>query len=221
MAGQDKLQVDSDTLDDDQLGAIRIRIQDLASKARIHVRKLFFEALVDGETELCYDGQPFFDASHEEGESGTQSNIYTGTGVTVALFSADFEGARARMKSFKDDKGEPYNEGELDLYVVASQDLEGVIDKVLSADLINNDTNTLKGAAKKIISSRLSGNDWYLGDGSGVLKPLIKQERKMPEFAALEGNSDRGFMSKRYLYGIDTRTGFGYGLWQKMVKVNN
>lgn len=213
------LQVDRDTLDDDQLGAIRLRVQDLAKKARIHVRKLFFDALVDGTTELCYDGLPFFSASHEEGESGVQSNIETQTGATVALFSADFESARTKMRSFKDDKGEPYNEGSLDLYVVASPAMESVIDKVLSAELIDSATNTLKGAAKKIISGRLSGNNWYLSDASGSMKPMIKQERKNPEFGALEKDSERGFMSKRYLYGIDYRVGFGYGLWQKMVKV--
>ena len=37
----------------------------------------------------------------------------------------------------------------------------------------------------------------------------------------MEGNSDEGFTSKKWKYGVDYRVGFGYGLWQKMIKVNN
>lgn len=216
------LKVNKNVKDDDQLGAVMVRVRDLAARALTHPRKLFFEALVAGDTDLCYDGQPFFDTDHPE--SGTsQSNIVNGTSggpYTTAQFQADFISARARMRSFKDDQGEPRNEGDLQLYAVCSPDLEGVVDEVFTASLLNNTTNTLKGAAKKVISSRLSGQDWYLLDGSGVLRPFVHQKRQAIQFESLE-KGERAFMRKELLYGVDYRTGFGYGVWWKAIKINN
>lgn len=218
------LQVDRDDIEDDQYGHISVRVQDLARRARIHPRKLFFDTLLAGTTELSYDGVAFFSASHvyEVGGS-TQSNLHTGTKAgslpTIAEFVDDFCLARAKMRKFVDEHGEPFNEGELGLMVVASPDLECVLDEVFGASLISNTTNTLKGAAKYMTSSRLSGADWYIMETSGVLKPFIKQDRQAPRFESLEAGSEEGFMNKMYKYGIDYRLGFGYGLWQKAIKV--
>lgn len=81
----------------------------------------------------------------------------------------------------------------------------------------------MKGRIASIVySSRLSDvNDYYISDISEGMKPVIKQDRQAPEFGALEGESDNGFMRKQFAYGIDYRIGFGFGLWQKMIKVTN
>ncbi len=217
------LSVDRNALKDDQLGNVQIRINDLARKARIHPRKLFIEALVDGTTELCYDGQPFFSASHQEGESGVQSNLQTGTGSTLAQIKADIDTAEATMLSYKDDTGEPWNEGEVKIGVVCPVQLKNQFIELNTLRLINNSDNAMKGRISQITySSRLTdANDWYIADISDGMKPIIKQNRQNPEFNSLEGDSDAGFMRKKYLYGIDYRVGFGYGLWQKMIKVTN
>jgi len=218
------LQVDRDDIEDDQLGAIKVRIADLAIKARIHPRKLFFELLVAGETELCYDGSAFFATDHKyTADSASQSNLHTGTKAgtlpTAAELSVDFSAARAKMKKLVDDQGQPFNEGEVKLHIVASPDLENVLDIVFGADLINNSTNTLKGKATYMTSARLAGAEFYIVETSGNVKPFIKQNRQAPVFNALEAGSEHGFMHKTYKYGIDTRIGMGYGLWQKAVKV--
>lgn len=216
------LKIDKNVMEDDQLGNVQIRIRDLAARARTHPRKLFFDQVLRGDTELAYDGVPFFSVSHVESGSA-QSNIVTGTSsgpYTVAEFLVDFEAARSRMRNFQDDQGEPRNEGELKLEVVCSPDVESVLDKVLSADIINNTTNTLKGAAKKVVSSRLAGEDWYLAETSGLLRPMVWQERKAITFELLN-KGERAFMRKEILAGVDYRTGFGFGVWYKMIKVNN
>ena len=217
------LKVNKNVMDDDQLGAVMIRVRDLASRARQHKVKLFMDLLINGTTDLAYDGQPFFDTAHAE--SGTnQSNIVTGTGTTTAQFKADFISARARLRGFTDDQGEPFNDVDnLDLWVVAPVELEGVIDEVLTADQIGDTTNTLRGAAKKMVSQRLSNNDandWYLVSGAGTVKPFIFQNRKAVEFVALE-KGERAFMRKELLFGVDYRVGAGYGLWQRAAKVTN
>lgn len=217
------LQVDRDDIEDDLYGGIQVRIQDLARKALIHPRQLFFEKVVAGEVELCFDGQPFYSLTHKYfADDAAQSNLHTGTKAgtypTASEISSDFEQVRAKMREFKDDTGEPFNEGELDLMIVAGANLEGVLDKVFGADLLENSTNTLKGAAKYMVSSRLSGSDWYVFENSGALKAMIKQDRQAARFDALEATSENGFMHKTYKYGIDYRVGFGYGLWQKSIK---
>ena len=125
------------------------------------------------------------------------------------------------MRGLKDDQGEPMNEGNLDLYVVIPPQLEGAFDELLIADSISSTTNTLKGAAKKVVSSRLTdSNDWYIVNSVGTIKPFVHQVRRDVEFEALE-KGDKAFMSRRFFYGVSLRRGFGYGLWQKAFKVAN
>ena len=219
------LSVKRNDMEDDRLNAVKIRIDDLARKAKqSHPRKLFFDALLAGTTDLCYDGLPFFSASHTEGDSGTQSNIVSGTGVTIAQISTDLETCEARMLSYKDDIGEPLNEGDLKIAVVCPVGLKATFEKLNSLTQITTGVENLwKGRISRITSSsRLTdANDWYFADVNPGLKPLIRQIRKAVEFNSLEGESDNGFMRKVYHYGVDSREVFGYGLWQKMIKVTN
>ena len=218
------ISVDRNAIADDQLGNVKVRIDDLARKARIHPRKLFIETIEAGTVELCYDGQPFFSASHADSEeSGVQSNLQTGTGVTLAGLKADIDKAEADLLSYKDDTGEPWNEGEVKIGIVCHPQLKRKFEELNTLGQINNSDNGMKGRISQITySSRLSDvNDYYLSDISDGMKAVIKQNRQAPVFNALEADSDAGFMRKKYAYGIDYRVGFGYGLWQKMIKITN
>ena len=56
---------------------------------------------------------------------------------------------------------------------------------------------------------------WYLLDVSRALKPLIFQNRKSPNFVALQAETDDNvFWRKEYVYGVDTRRNAGFGFWQ-------
>ena len=215
--------VNRDAIKDDRMGAVKVRINDLAAKARVHSKKLFIELLKNGTTDLCYDGLPFFSASHVEGKSGTQTNLYPGTGTSLAQIQADVEGAVAQMKALKDDVGEPFDESEVVLGVVIPLGLEAAFNKLNTLEMINNTTNSMKGKIRSIVTSaRLTDvNDYYIMNIGPGVKPIVKQNRQPPEFQSLEGDSDAGFMRKTWHYGIDYRVGWGYGLWQKAVKVTN
>lgn len=215
------LKVPRNALEDDQLGAINLRIRDLVARGMTHPRKLFFDLLINGEADLGYDGVPFFSASHVESgsaQSNLQSATLAGAQWTVQEMKDEFCKARATMRAYKDDQGEPRNEGELDLYLVGGQDSECVMDELFQASMLNNTTNTLKGAAKKMISSRLEGNDVYLMDASGTLKPTVMQTRSPLKFESLTQGDD-AFMRKNYYYGVDYRVGVGYGVWYKAIKI--
>ena len=219
------LSVDRNELADDRMGAIKIRINDLALKAKsTHPRRLFFDALVAGTTALAYDGLPLFSASHQEGASGVQSNIVTGTGVTVAQITADLDTAILRMRSFKDDVGEPMSEVDPAIGIISPLALQKTFRNINTLDYIGDGVqNTYKGQIKSIVSSSrlVDANDWYVVDISPGIKPFIHQLRQPVTFAALEAGSDQGFMRKKYAYGVDSREVFGYGLWQKIIKVTN
>ncbi len=56
---------------------------------------------------------------------------------------------------------------------------------------------------------------WFLLSTRRVLKPLIFQERKKPQFVALDNPDDPNvFHNKQYLYGTDARWNVGFGFPQ-------
>jgi phage major head subunit gpT-like protein len=218
------LEVDRDDIEDDQLGIYRPQIEALADEGVRHPDELMFLLLMAGQTNLCYDGQFFFDTDHAEGLSGAQSNLLTGTGVTVAQVTADFIAARSAMRLFKNDRGKPWLRGEPKFVIVAPPAMEGVFETVMNAALIaGGDTNTLKGAASIVINPYATDvNNWDLLHVGAPIKPLLLQMRRRPEFVALDSpTSEEVFRRKKFLYGVEGRYNGGYGLWQLAVRTTN
>lgn len=60
-----------------------------------------------------------------------------------------------------------------------------------------------------------AGAPWFLIDTSRMLKPIIFQSRKRPEFVARDKvTDDNVFRRKKFLYGVDARYNVGFGFWQ-------
>lgn len=56
---------------------------------------------------------------------------------------------------------------------------------------------------------------WYLLDTTKFIKPLLFQDRKAPQFVALDTpENDNVFLRKQYVYGVDYRGNVGYTFWQ-------
>ncbi len=88
------LGVKRNLIEDDNLGMYSTLFQDLGFTAKEHPDELCFGLLKDGETELCYDGQNFFDAEHpvyanndQTGASTLVSNITDGVEVPFYLMN--------------------------------------------------------------------------------------------------------------------------------------
>lgn len=218
-------------IQDDRLGIYRPMVQQIGQRAATLKDKLLSDARKNGAASLCYDGQFFYDTDHAEGSSGTQSNIYAGSGVSLAALEADFEGARARMKSFKDDRGEPFIvEGvqmagqEPQFLVTCPPALEPQFLRLFLADEISNTTNVNKGKALVVCDARLTDvNDWYLDHIGDEIKPFLNQVRQEAQLMALfdPNASERVFLQGEFLYGVEARGAVTYALWQKAVKVTN
>ncbi len=60
-----------------------------------------------------------------------------------------------------------------------------------------------------------SGAAWFLMDSRMLLKPIIFQERKKPEFVYMDKPNDAPvFNRKKHVYGVDSRDNVGFGFWQ-------
>lgn len=60
-----------------------------------------------------------------------------------------------------------------------------------------------------------TGKPWFLLATSEIIKPIIFQSRKKPEFVSKDKvTDDNVFSQKTFLYGVDSRCNVGYGFWQ-------
>ncbi|HYD01046.1 MAG TPA: Mu-like prophage major head subunit gpT family protein, partial [Phycisphaerales bacterium] len=221
------IEVERDTYEDDKLNLVSPRIRQLGAEAARFEDELTINAIINGTSSLCYDGQFFFDTDHAEGNSGTQSNLLTGTGTTLAQIRTDWESARAAMQNFKDDEGRPMSI--MPTHILAPPALEGPFRQLLNSEFFNAGavaapvSNVWKGTADLIITPYLTdAADWYVLALNHPVKPLMFQMRKHPEFVALDSpTSEQNFLRKRFMYGVDARYNVGYSFWQLAIKVNN
>lgn len=222
------IEVDRNTLLDDQVGALPARIRDLAVRGANHPVGLLVAALVSGTTDTGYDGVAFFHDAHPirgETTSGlgvaatTQDNLLGGTGTSAAQIQTDLSTAIAAMRNFKDEAVEPFTDSVDDLLVVAPPALEANFRTALFASIISQTTNVHVGRADLWITSRLADtDDWYLLNIGNEIKPLLFQERADLSF---ESDDSNDFMNKLLLYGISARYAASYLLWQYAVKTVN
>lgn len=198
-----------DAVEDDKIGLYTPSIQMLGQSAALHPDELSFALLSSGFTEKCYDGEPFFSASHKIGKK-TISNKGTAK-LTLTAYVA----ARAAIMSITNSKGRAL--GLVPDLLVVPPALEKDARDILVADFINGTKNTMQGTAKPLVAPQLAGNDtaWYLLCTSRPIRPLIYQERKKAKFVPKTNETDDNvFLQNKYLYGVDYRGNVGFGFWQ-------
>jgi phage major head subunit gpT-like protein len=219
------LEVDRNDIEDDRLGIYRPRILQLANVAAGHPDILLTEVRESGTSNLCYDGKNFYAANHKAGESGTLSNLLSGTGVTLDKIMADFISARATLRKYKTDQGNPFirEKGKLKFRATIPPDLEGVFELLIKSDIISNTTNVLKGAFEYAVDSGLTDDaDWYLDYIGSPIKPFVVQTRKKPTFVAVEDPTAASvFLRRKFQYSSEARFNVGYGFWQYSIKIHN
>lgn len=82
--------VQRNDIEDDQYGVYAPLMTAMGHAAAVYPDELVFPALAAGNTGLCYDGQPFFSASHVVTNgvfSATHSNLIAGAGQSWYLLS--------------------------------------------------------------------------------------------------------------------------------------
>lgn len=210
---------------DDRMGLYGPLASDLGIEAAYHPDELFFTAMVNGESQLCFDGQYFFDTDHAWGDSGTQDNdltyaAATSTIPTTAEFKGAFHAARAAMLKFKNDKGKllnrPISTGMKNLVVVVNPDFEVIAKEALLAPLSGGgNTNVVVDTPTVISSAYLTDTSkMYLFNLDGALKPFVFQARE-PISRAMKGMDD--IETKDVKFMTEARYNIGYLAWWKAV----
>lgn len=201
--------VPRDDIEDDQYGVYTPLFANMGEEAARQPDRLVFGAMMKGFEEKCYDGLPFFSASHKSGNR-TYSNL-----GDRRLDKESYIKARTAIMSVRGDKGNSL--GLVPDLLVVSPAMEEAARLILEADVINGTTNVMKGTAKLHVEPILAEkpDSWYLLCVSRFLKPFIYQIRKKIKFVSLTRETDENvFMLDQYVYGADGRSNAGYGFWQ-------
>jgi phage major head subunit gpT-like protein len=212
-------------IQDDQLGKYAILIPQLADEGTIKQDELLTTLRIAGDSTACYDGKMFYAANHQVGKSGSQSNLLTGTGHTLAQVQADFASVRAAFRKFKTDQAKPYirQQGKLQLLVRIPADLESIFETLANASIISSTDNVLKGAFNYAVDSNLTDtDDWYVDYVGSRLRPFVMQMREEPHLVLQDDpKSDSVYTRGEYLFGNEARFNATYGLWPYSIKVSN
>ncbi|MCB9852772.1 MAG: Mu-like prophage major head subunit gpT family protein [Phycisphaerales bacterium] len=222
------LEVDRDEVSDDQTGQIRVRINELAMKAKTHPDFLMAQLLMNGATQgfNAYDGKPFFSELHESGNSGVQVNIIesamAGDVPTSAEMKVAIQDAIAQLLGFKDDQGDPMSTDAGGIVVVVPPQHLFPAREALTATMLNNTSNVLVGVAPEpvVFPYLTDPAEFFVLKTNGAIRPFVFQDREPLEFNALDDDdSEEGFKREKYLYGVRARYRMTYAYWQFAVKV--
>lgn len=225
----------------DKTGQTRVRINELADRMGQHFRGLLSTLITNGNgtnSGLCYDGQEFFDTDHSEGSSGTLVNDVSNSHVpslsvvasgnpTQAEMAVAILDVIAYMFSYKDDQGEPMNEGATKFLLMTTVGLWGVAQAAVRGTALIGASGTvasspLQGTGFQIDvvpNPRLSGDTvFYIFRTDGRTRPFIMQDEDGPNVQVLGEGSDHHFKNDEHLFGVKANRNAGYGQWQHAIR---
>ena len=219
----------------DKTGQIRARMEEFSDRERAHWASLLSTLIVDGEADNAYDGKTFFATDHEEGDSTSQDNDIV---VDISAMPADQAGSITapgvgemqwaivkgitQIMGFKDDQGEPMNEGASGFLVLVPPSL--YMPAVAAMSTLNNsgpqesvNPNMLRTTSVAVeMNTRLSAwtDQFVVFRTDSAIKPLIRQQEQPPELKAKAEGSEFEFDNDAWQFGVDTWRTVGYGFWQ-------
>jgi len=203
-------------IEDDNLGIYGPLAQEAGYSAKQLPDEIVADLKNNAFSNLCYDGQYFYDTDHPVGSS-TVSNTGTAalSAATVALAKASYGAARTAIMSFTDDEGRPL--GLIPDTLEVPPALETTARMLCEMDKLEDDSpNPYKGTAKVVVNPWLTSTTaWFLHVTSRAVKPFVYQERKAPVFVQqITADADDVFTRGEYKFGAEARANGGYAFWQ-------
>lgn len=218
----------------DKTGQVMTRVRELADRTNSHWAKLLSTLIINAASTVCYDGQYFFDTDHSEGDSGSQSNSIS---VDISALACSQHGSTtapsveemeqcvlqgiAQILGFKDDQGEPMNEGASDFLLMAPVSLFYVAQSVTSIpNLTGGKTNVVTAQngfnIRAVANPRLSSwtDKFAIFRTDGQTKPFIRQQEEDVKISAIAEGSELEFKEDKHQYGVKAIRNVGYGYWQ-------
>jgi phage major head subunit gpT-like protein len=235
------VEIDRNPLLDDQFGIFNARAQALGMSGALWPDQLVIAALQNGDTTAatCYDGQPYFNASHpqdpDNAASPVQSNLFTTAGSGARLLtSANFAFVRASMMAWKGANAFPVNTMPDTIYVPPLLDVTArqIVQSAFTSTAVAvgqnaaaaPSSNVLQGMAQVVTIPKLAGDDttWYMADTKtlgAIVRGIIFQVRQPVQIVQKTSPTDDNvFKTRKFLWGIDARGNAGYTLPFLMAK---
>lgn len=226
------MEIDREEIEDDQIGAIRIRISEMAQRCENFKDHMISDLLANGSAAdaLAYDGLPFFDDQHKHSQAivagGTaQSNdltleVTTANDPSPAELLAAYNQAVAALYAMKDDQGEPTMTSETGLVVVVPPNMRAAAMTALQAEIIAQTSNAFAGSAKLLVFPWLTADTEFfvLKTDPNTVRPFIFQERTPVEFTEIGPGSEHSFVHDRILVGTRQRYKIAYGRFEFAIK---
>lgn len=210
-------------IEDDNLGVYTPAISQLGYSAGLHPDRLLASLITNGFTAgigNCYDGLPFFSATHKFGKN---KKVTYANNDTAKLSATSYAAARAAILSVLNTDGNPFNYDPQFILVVGPTNEANAL-QIVNAEfgvITGNNgpiSNIWKGTAKVVILPDLSGtyaNYWALFATTPFMRPLIWQQRQAPRLvSATNPDNQEALMRDKYIFATDYRGNAGYGLWQ-------
>jgi phage major head subunit gpT-like protein len=216
----------------DKTGQIMTRVRELATRTNAHWAKLLTTLMIAGEAGLCYDGQYFFDTDHLEGDSGSQNNdltanISTATAPTAAEMEAALLAMIQAIVGFKDNQGEPMNEGAKSFLAIVPVPFMTAAAAALGSQIIVDGSTTRTNniitmgniggfSIEMAVNPRLTWTDRFAMFRTDCeTHALIRQEEVPVSIEAIAEGSELEFKEKKHHYGVSATRNVGYGYWQR------
>lgn len=231
------MEVSIDDIRRDASGQIMVRVGELARRTLSYPARLITTLIENGASQVCYDGQYFFDTDHSEGSSGSQSNKVTvdisalpvtNHGSTTAPSTAEMQGAilagAQQLVGLKDDQGEPLNENATSFMIMVPTTLWAVALAAVRLPVIDSgDANTIPATNftfEVVVNPRLTWTDRFaIFRTDADTKSMILQEELPVEIDAVAEGSELEFKERKHWYGVTWAGNVGFGFWQHAVQV--
>ena len=202
-------------IENDALGIYSPKIGQLGQTGAKLPSKLIVDLLLNGFANLDYTGTAFFAANKKHFPGGKKT--FTNLG-TKKLSAANYETARAAIRSVKDEEGEPLELGDK-LALVVSPNYEATARKIVVAETVNGgEANVNKGTAELIVLPRLAASEhnWFLLDIGQPISALILQENRALELLTTANGqtTEELLRTHAYLWQAYWRGNAAYGLPQ-------
>lgn len=218
------LRVDADEARRDKTGQIMVRIGELARRVAQHPNKLITALTENGASSAGYDDVEFFSTGHEEGDSGVQSNsIQADVAAPTAPTEEEMRRAIlrgiAQILGFRDDTGEPMNEGAREFLVMVPTPFLAATLAALSSRTIDASENPLARREPFridwVANARLGWTDRFaVFRTDGETRPFIFQEELPVQVHAIAEGSELEAQENQHQYGVKAIHACGYGFWQ-------
>jgi len=227
-----------DDLADAKLTGFRQRIQDQAAAAFGFPDEELVTLLAAGESTYCYlvnaagSLEYFFSATHavrgKQPAGYTWSNLYSGTGTSVAQISADIGGAIGYLYNMRNDANRPCNRYFRQIFVLYNPVHDANMRTAVLAAVISQTSNVGFTPSVTLIPEPLlsvldgsNPNDYYVGILDAPMRGLIWVEREGVQLEEIGEGSEMWTNLRQVEYAVTRRGAPAFGFPERLIKVNN